>query len=182
MCVVRDEFARLTVQFRSWVLLLTHEGLLTLSYYTLYTLLVPFFRLSGSDSSSNSSTSFEELCACEKLSDNLSRTGCEKLRGATAVKLAWWRWMLRLPHLVLCLSATASMPLRALARVAHCHEPRASVLAAARLADNTPQLEQHRAVAQARDGVSAAPSFFPELPLSVSRGSGRYQIRRLRTK
>ncbi|TMW57141.1 hypothetical protein Poli38472_003066 [Pythium oligandrum] len=57
--------------------LVTHSALLTLSTYTLYEFLVPFFK----------SNNFLEFCEKNKLADNLTHTGCERLQGLYALSL-----------------------------------------------------------------------------------------------
>jgi hypothetical protein len=61
-------------EFGICIFLLTHIALLSLSTYTLYMILVPFFKADN----------FAVYCAQKKLSDNLSHTHCERLQGNAA--------------------------------------------------------------------------------------------------
>lgn len=59
-------------EFGICIFLLTHMALLSLSTYTLYVFILPFFK----------SDNFAAFCAQKKLNDNLSHTGCERLQGS----------------------------------------------------------------------------------------------------
>lgn len=66
-------FVTLIHDYGICVFLLTHMALLSMSSYTLYMFLLPFLKAHD----------FDAYCATQKLSDNLSHTGCERLQGET---------------------------------------------------------------------------------------------------